>query len=362
MTEILNIPASAVDPTKLENAPKRQTIIAEWDHPILVAESNFQAKSLCEWSVNTAIGCGHGCRFCYVPSTSVNKQGVALKKLGVDDPDAQWGGYVFPRKWDEAKFRKSLLSAENKPLEKLAPDGNRAVMFSSTTDPYQVIGDGELHRQHQENVTRALTIIRDESTLNVRILTRSPLAKKDFDLMKSFGKRLLFGMSLPTLNNTLARIYEPYSPAPTQRLATLQAAKEAGLNVYVAVAPTYPECDETDLRATMAAIAKLEPLTVYHEPINIRAENVERIEAHAKTLGLSVKTAVFADEQSWAAYTIEQLRLMEKIAAEVGLAERLHLWPDKALAKSAVIATQDDPTAFVFWLQGWWSRVSEWPA
>ena len=47
------------------------------------------------------------------------------------------------------------------------------------------------------------------------------------------------------------------------------------------MAPTYPECDEADLRATLKAVAELEPITIFHEPINIRAENVARIEAQA---------------------------------------------------------------------------------
>src|SRR5207249_7173729 len=84
-------------------------------------------------------------------------------------------------------------------------------------------------------VRRSLELIRDQSTLNVRILTRSPLARAAFDLFQSFGKRLVFGMSLPTLRNDLAKIYEPKAPAPLQRLATLRAAKEANLHVYVAV-------------------------------------------------------------------------------------------------------------------------------
>ncbi len=80
-----------------------------------------------------------------------------------------------------------------------------------------------------------------------------PLAKRDFHLFQSLGKRLLFGMSLPTLNNHLARIYEPKAPAPRKRLEILQAAAEAGISVTVALAPTSPEVDEVDLRATLTA-------------------------------------------------------------------------------------------------------------
>ncbi len=96
-------------------------------------------------------------------------------------------------------------------------------------------------------------------------------------------------MNLPTLRNDLAKVYERKAPAPSQRLIALRAAKEAGLHVCVALAPTYPECDEAGLRATLQAVAELEPVTIFHEPINIRAENVARIEAHAESLGIRLQ-------------------------------------------------------------------------
>ena len=110
------------------------------------------------------------------------------------------------------------------------------------------------------------------------------------------------------------------------------AAKE-GIPLYVAVAPTYPECDEDDLRATLEAIRPLKPLTVFHEPINIRAENVERIATHAAGLKPPVKlqTEVFDDGSSWRRYSVEQLMTVEKVAGELGMEEHLHLWPDKNL-------------------------------
>ena len=227
------------------------------------------------------------------------KQGAKLAEYGVKDPDAEWGDYLLLRPWDEQKFLASLRSAENTPRKQLKPDGNRAVIYCSTTDPYQVIRHPDPARQRElaEHarflVRRSLELIRDESTLNVRILTRSPLARADFDLFRSFGKRLVFGMSLPTLRNDLAKVYEPKAPAPSQRLAALRAAKEAGLHVYVAMAPTYPECDEADLRATLKAVAELEPITIFHEPINIRAENVARIEEQAADTGRSIADGGF---------------------------------------------------------------------
>jgi DNA repair photolyase len=51
-------------------------------------------------------------------------------------------------------------------------------------------------------------------------------------------------------------------------------AREQGNNVYVAVSPTYPGCDEHDLRGTLKAIKELDRCTVFMEPNNIRADNV----------------------------------------------------------------------------------------
>jgi DNA repair photolyase len=343
-----------------------------WHSPAVIAPNNFVYKSLSNWAFNTAVGCSHGCRFCYVPSVATIKQGPVLARYGVKDADAEWGDYVLLRPWDEKKFLASLRAAEAAPREKLKRDGNRAVFYCSTTDPYQVIHhpDPARGRQLQAHarfiVRRSLELIRDQSTLNVRILTRSPLAKVDFDLYRSFGERLVFGMSLPTLRNDLAKVYEPKAPAPSQRLGTLQEAKAAGLHVFVAMAPTYPECDESDLRATLQAFADLKPITIFHEPINVRAENVARMQAEAGRLGLSLRTDVFATRESWQDYAVASLRTVERIAGELGLADRLHLWPDKSLgSKSAVqhIARRrgEDPASFQLWLQGCWSRISEWP-
>jgi DNA repair photolyase len=348
------------------NAPSH-TISGFWDRPATMDLNNFIYKSLCNFAFNTAVGCIHGCRFCYVPDTSTNKLAPQLAKLGVNDPDEEWGHYVFPRQWDEEAFLKSLRRANNIPADDLPADGHRAVMFCTTTDPYQIIKNAdpakgrELTTAHQKIVRRSNELIRDHSTLNVRILTRSPLAKLDFEIMKSLGHRLLFGMSLPTLNNNLAKIYEPYAPAPSKRLETLQAAKDAGLHVYVAVAPTYPECDEADLRATLTAVAALEPVTVFHEPINIRAENVERIRLHGESIGVNVNTSVFAPPDAWRKYAIGQLQMVERIAGEVSIADRLHLWPDASLDSNVALASYENPLEMHRWIKHWHHRISEWP-
>lgn len=340
-----------------------------WDRPATIERNSFVYKSLSSWSYNVAVGCNHACRFCYVPEVSTRKGAMAkeLAKKGVADPDEQWGDYVFIRQWDGPAFLRSLEKAERLLASELNADGNRAVMLCTTTDPYQVVSAagpvGErpllplhLNSQLEQLVNGGLHFILERSSLNVRILTRSPLARQHFYIFKKFEKRLLFGMSIPTLNNQLARIYEPKAPAPSQRLETLRLAKEAGLNIYVAVAPTYPECDSTDMERTLRAIVKLDPVTIFMEPINIRAQNVQRIAMHAAELGVTVNTAVFDTPATWAAYAADQLLHFEMLARLCGVrSDQLHLWPDKALARHNVSEHWPD------WLQAQWSKVSAWP-
>jgi DNA repair photolyase len=338
-----------------------------WSTHAVIAENNFIYKSLSNWAFNVAVGCSHACRFCYVPSAATIKQGPKLAEYGVKDPDAEWGEYVLLRPWDEDKFLSSLRAAEDVPRSQLKPDGNRAVIYCSTTDPYQVFRHPDPVRQNalaqhaRTLVRRSLELIRDQSTLNVRILTRSPLARLDFALFKSFGPRLVFGMSLPTLRNDLAKLYEPKAPAPSQRLATLQAAKQFGLHVYVAMAPTYPECDRDDLAATLQAVSQLDPLTIFHEPINIRAENVSRIETHGHALGVKMKTEVFSTREAWQDYALGSLKTVFELGRSYRIHDKLHLWPDKSLGNENVVKRQSKPEKYRKFLDHCWSRVSAWP-
>ena len=337
-----------------------------WNINATINRNSFKYKSLSCWSVNPYVGCQHACRFCYVPSVSAIKLKGRLAELGVKDPDGEWGEYAFLRIWDERAFTRSLMAAENTPLADLNPDGNRAVMLSTTTDPYQTLRGGDpveaaaLNSKARAMVRRMLELIRDRSTLNVRILTRSPLAREDFDLFQTFGNRLLFGMSIPTLDDRLARLYEPKAPSPSRRLDTLRLAASKGIPVYAAVAPTYPEQGEAELAAVLGEIGRLSPVTVFHEPINIRAENVERMRREAEAVGLRFRADAFETKDRWAEYAVGQLRMAEDVARQLGLGDRFHPWPDSSLGSQQ--RRRERGAEYSAWLDRCWSRISAWPS
>jgi len=338
------------------------------DMPATIEPNGFKFKSLSEWALNLHLGCAHGCRFCYVPDTSANKQQKLLRAYGVDDPVADWGSYVLVRPWIEGKFMASLRTAEEVPPDQLKPDGNRAVFLCSTTDPYQVISNPDpvkkklLDRHARALVRKSLIAIRDHSTINVRILTRSPLAREDFDIFQTFGNRLLLGTSLPTLDPVLSRLYESNVPHPKQRLKLLTDAHAAGIPTYVAVAPVFPEVGYQGLLEVFEAVKAAEPVTIFMEPVNLRLGIAKRIAEQAMELGVEMDTEVYDGGPAWATYAIQALRDAERAAKATGQFDRLHLWPDyEALGAANVVEAQEDSEAYLKWLRSYWDRVSEWP-
>jgi DNA repair photolyase len=339
------------------------------DIRVTLGRNHFKGKSLSSFACNLFVGCGHGCRFCYVADTTMgrSKQKDVIEAYGVVDPFQQWGDYVFVRPLSERHLVSDIEKAQSIPLGDLNADGNRAVMFCSTTDPYMIIRNENSDSQRRlnylarHNMRRALELILENSDLNVRILTRSPLAIADFDIMKRFGNRLLFGVSIPTLDAKLSKVYEGRSPAPQQRLKLLESARDAGIPVYVAVAPVFPEQGKEGMLEVFSAVRKLDPVTVFMEPINRRRGIVERIRQAGAEHGVSVKPEIFEDAALWAPYAIQSLKDAEEVAWTTGLHDKLHLWPDSSLETQTVLRTLDDPVAHLRWLHKWWGRISEWP-
>jgi DNA repair photolyase len=207
-----------------------------------------------------------------------------------------------------------------------------------------------------------LEAIRDHSSLNVRVLTRSPTAREDFDIFRSFGDRLLLGTSLPTLDPKISRIYEPKVPAPRHRLKLLTDAHDAGIHTFVAVAPVYPESGYAGMLEVFREVKAANPWTVFMEPVNLKLKIAERVERSARERGQEIDMTPYSDGRAWADYAIRTLREAERAAEVAGVSGRLHLWPDhEGLSLKSVIERQPDPEAYLAWLRRWWNRVSEWP-
>ncbi|NJM74726.1 MAG: radical SAM protein [Acaryochloridaceae cyanobacterium RU_4_10] len=277
-------------------------------------KSSLHKKGLCDYVINIASGCLHGCTFCYVPSTpAIRARQSELMSRGVENPQLDWGKYLFlrqeiPEKLDIILSRKRIWN--------YTPSGKGVVLLCSGTDPYQNAETALITRQTIE------VLIKHQK--RVRILTRSPRWVKDLDLLKN--PNITVGMSLPHLNDHLSRQIEPYAPLPSLRFEALKAGYEAGCRLYVALAPTPPEMDYEEFHHLLSKVLELKPEVIFWEPINARGTNGRRMQA----AGLDFAESVMSRD-AWANSFVHQWEAIERAALELDCTERLHIWVDAEL-------------------------------
>lgn len=314
----------AVEPS---NGPDRRGVSHTTDPTkAVLSTSELHHKNLCNYVINVATGCTHGCKFCYVPSTPNIKmrQNMLQEHVGVEDGQDEWGSYLLYRDDLPERLRQKL---DRKRTWKDSNGGRGVVMISSGTDCYQ--------DRRAAQITRECVIELVKHDKPVRILTRSPAVVRDLDVFVAADGLVTVGSSIPCLDDELVDAIEPGAPAPTTRLNALEEISNAGVPVYVSMSPTYPTQDRTDLRNMLKTFKeRLGPDVVFHEPINPRGANFDLTIQAAEDAGkthLAAELEKLKDRDRWVQYSLEQLQAVEEIGEELGLP--IHLWPDKQLVK-----------------------------
>jgi DNA repair photolyase len=106
-------------------------------------------------------------------------------------------------------------------------------MLSSVTDPYQ---PAEKARRLTRGCLEALLAFR----FPVTILTRSPLVLRDLDLFRRF-REISVGLSIPTHDDAIRRLFEPRSPPIPARIEALGELRRAGVPTYAFDGPMLPQ-------------------------------------------------------------------------------------------------------------------------
>ena len=213
--------------------------------------------------MNFAIGCTHGCLFCYVDRIwrlhATNRLSPLYgRELG------EWGQYLYIPENLEEQIRHT-------PWRRWS--GVRLLM-SATHDPYLP----ELYWPNKW--PRRILEAALPHGVKFNILTRSTLPMQDFDLYAKYRGQITLMASIPTQDDAFARITEPRAPPPSARLSMLKKAKEAGIPIGVVVAPIMmrPGWRE-DLERLFKALAELEPGVVFGESLHARGSNLTRLKA-----------------------------------------------------------------------------------
>jgi DNA repair photolyase len=212
------------------------------------------------WNLNFAVGCTHGCPFCYVDA--IHKRFGAFRY----GPAVQqkWGDYLLvPENIEEA--------IEKTPWHRWK---GKEVMMSSTHDPYLPT----LAAWARVILERAL-----EAGVRICLQTRSFLVVKDLDLLARHRDQVRLQVSIATMDRALARRIEPRVPPPEARLEVLRRAKAKGLRVGVILAPIFPPTSSrpdfaADLRKIVELLRDIRPEHVYGESLHVRGENIRLVE------------------------------------------------------------------------------------
>lgn len=303
----------------------------------VLSESKLYKKSLCDYVINVATGCRHGCRFCYVPSTPAidNRDEMLAEQADVENPQEDWGNYLLYRDDLPERLHQGLRE-QNWSEWKKTDRGRGIVMLSSGTDCYQ--------DRRAAQITRSCVHELVKHEVPVRILTRSPNVTRDIDLFKQAGDNIVVGTSIPSFDDELVNAIEPNAPPPMERWNALEQLQKAGVPRFVSFSPTYPTMDYDDIWEALSWISAINPEVVFHEPINPRGINFEMCVEALREANLNWAASEFeeiAEGTNWVDYALRQIEMVQE-AAESFPNLSIHTWPDRNLINRVSGDTQQN--------------------
>lgn len=176
------------------------------------------------YSVNPYRGCFHGCAYCYARPTH--------QYLG-------WGaGTDFERKIVVKRNAPELLRDY---LARPKWTGD-LLAFSGVTDCYQ-----PLEASYQ--LTRRCLEVCLEFANPVGIVTKGPLVARDIDILTRLSQRASVSVtvSVPFLDDDMARRIEPYVARPSKRFDALAELSAAGLRTGLSLSPVIPGLNDAQI-------------------------------------------------------------------------------------------------------------------
>ena len=185
-------------------------------------------------SINPYRGCEHGCVYCFARPTHAY--------LGLS-PGLDFESNLFAKPDAPALLEKELAAPGYEP---------RMIAIGTNTDPYQPI-------ERNLKIMRGILEVLDRASHPVGIVTKSALVTRDADILARMAKRNLVkvGISVTTLDSTLARTMEPRAATPTRRLEALRQLSAAGIPTKVMIAPIIPALNDTEIERILDSAAHI---------------------------------------------------------------------------------------------------------
>ncbi|MEM2902078.1 MAG: radical SAM protein [Candidatus Bathyarchaeia archaeon] len=241
-----------------------------------------------DYALNPYIGCQHGCRYCYAPST--------LRIW-----DRSWGSFV--------DVKENLLEALKTDLKEVKPG---IVGLGTVTDPYQPV-------EQKLRLTRGCLELLSEARLHVSIQTKSDLVVRDLPLMDPGTVDI--GFTITTMDDRLASLLEPNAPRPGARREGLMKAFEKGFKTWIFYGPIIPMVN--DDRKTMIEIVNLAEKSggeVLYDRLNLKRGVMDRMRRPLLKLNLYTTEILrkLNDEGYWRRVkaSLEELAVEREVAVK----------------------------------------------
>ena len=210
----------------LADEPLRTTVTNE--HPQSIIAKNESPDIPFDRSINPYRGCEHGCVYCFARPTH------AYHGLS---PGLDFETKLFAKPNAAALLETELSKPTYRP---------QTIQLGANTDPYQPI-------ERTRRITREIIEVLSRFNHPVGVTTKSNLITRDIDLLAPMADKNLaaVGISITSLDRTLARTLEPRCPTPDKRLEAVRELTDAGIPVAVMVAPVIPGLNDHEIEAIL---------------------------------------------------------------------------------------------------------------
>jgi len=207
----------------LDEPPLAELVVYEEEAKSLITENDSPDVGF-RFGINAYRGCQHACAYCYARPSH--------QYLGFG------AGTDFDRKIVVKTNAPALLARE---LARPSWNGD-VIAFSGNTDCYQPL------EASYELTRRCLEVCHARSN-PVGLITKSALVRRDVDLLASMAKRggVHVTITIPFLDEDVARKLEPGAPTPKKRFETMAALSAAGIPTGIALAPIVPGLNDPDI-------------------------------------------------------------------------------------------------------------------
>jgi len=230
------------------DAPRLRTTVTV-EKPKTILTRNNSPDIAFDRSVNPYRGCEHGCIYCFARPTHAYHDlspGLDFETKLFAKPDAP-----------------TLLRAE------IGKRGYvcRPIAFGTNTDPYQPI-------EASWRITRGCIEVLAECSHPITITTKSDRVTRDIDLLAPMAAKGLAAvmLSVTSLDPKIAMTVEPRAPHPEKRLKAVRMLADAGIPVFVSLAPVIPQVTDHEMEHILERAAEAGARAAFFLPVRLPYE------------------------------------------------------------------------------------------